>query len=188
MADPLSVAGLALAVVSLGLQVTGGIAEYFDSLKSRGQDIDSITRQNDTLRKTLRIIELSISQFQNDHKTATEALRQFLDSSNGELKVLESMIATFIIDDEGTAGRRNKARNQGSEKLATLQATSQIISRDLLVVQSEVSSIRTPIRGIETTLSQFETRFSGLENLLGQLFVQGSAINETLQECAEVIV
>ncbi|KAF5254430.1 hypothetical protein FANTH_688 [Fusarium anthophilum] len=223
MADPLSIAGLALAVVSLGLQVTGGITEYFDSLKSRDQDIASIIQQNNTLRKTLRIIDSSISRFQNDHRTATEPLRQFLDSCNEELKVLESLVAALITDDQGTTGRRTKARNKGkkllypfhrpkleqmatklhhinatlqlglqslglsvshlgSEKLATIQATSQTISSDLLVVRSEVSAISTPIQGIQSTVSQFETRFDGLENLLRQLLVRGSTINGTLQE------
>ncbi|KAI7767024.1 hypothetical protein LZL87_013490 [Fusarium oxysporum] len=159
MADPLSVTWLALAVVSLGLQVTGGITDYFDSLKSRDQDIASVVQRNDTLRKTLRLIESSISRFQNDHRTATETLRQFLHSSSEELKVLES-----------------------SEKLATLQATSQTISSDILVVQSEVSAVRSPIRGIQSTVSQFETHFNSVENLLQQLLVQGSTINGTLQE------
>ncbi|KAI1031717.1 hypothetical protein LB504_000060 [Fusarium proliferatum] len=229
MADPLSVAGLALAMVSLGLQVTGGITDYFDSLRSRDQDIASIIQQNNTLKKTLEVIESSISRFQNDHRTATEALRQFLDSSNEELKALESMVAALITDDQATTGRRTKARNKGkkllypfhrpkleqmstklhhinatlqlglqslglsvshlgSEKLATLQTTSQTIYSDLLVVQSEVSSISTPIRGIQSTVSQLESRFDGLENLLGQLLIQGSTINGTLQEITPALV
>ncbi|CZR32043.1 uncharacterized protein FPRO_02076 [Fusarium proliferatum ET1] len=229
MADPLSVAGLALAVVSLGLQVTGGITDYFDSLKSRDQDIASIIQQNDTLKKTLQVIESSISRFQNDHRTATEALRQFLDSSNDELKVLEGMVATLTTNDQGATDRRTKARNKGkkllypfhrpkleqmatklhhinatlqlglqslglsvshlgSEKLATLQVTSQTISSDLLVVQSEVSSISSPIRGMQSTLSQFETRFDGLEHLLEQLLVQGSNTNEKLQDITPALV
>ncbi|KAF5546122.1 ankyrin repeat-containing protein [Fusarium phyllophilum] len=222
MADPLSVAGLALAVVSLGLQVTGGITDYFDSLKSRDQDIASIIQQNDTLKKTLQIIESSISRFQNDHKTTTETLRQFLDSSNEELRALESMVATLITDDPGTTGRRNKARNKGkkllypfhrpkleqmatklhhinatlqlglqrlglsvshlgSEKLTALHATSQTISGDLLVVQSEVSAMSTPIQGIRSAICQFGTRFDDLENLLKQVLVQGSTMNGTPQ-------
>ncbi|KAK2684067.1 hypothetical protein RAB80_002013 [Fusarium oxysporum f. sp. vasinfectum] len=229
MADPLSVAGLALAVVSLGLQVTVSITDYFDSLKSYDQDIASIEQQNDTLRKTLQVIESSISRFQNDHRTATEALRQCLDSCKEELKALESMVATLITDNQGTAGRKNKARNKGkkllypfhrpkleqiatklhhinanlqlglqslglsvshlgSEKLATLQAASQTIFSDLLVVQSEVSAISTPIQGIQNTISQFETRFDGLENLLEQLLAQGSTINGTLKEITPALV
>ncbi|KAF5606219.1 ankyrin repeats (3 copies) domain protein [Fusarium subglutinans] len=207
MTDPLSVTGLALAVVSLGLQVTGGITDYLDSLKSRDQDISSIIQQNDALRKTLRIIESSISRFQSDHRTATEALRQFLDSCNEELKALESMNAALITDDQGTTGRRTKARNKGKKLLypfhrpkleqmatklhhinATLQLGLQSLGLDLLVVRSEVSAISTPIQGIQSTVSQFETRFDGLENLLQQLLVQGSTINGTLQEITPVMV
>lgn len=70
----------------------------------------------------------------------------------------------------------------GSEKLATLQVTSQTISSDLLVVQSEVSSISSPIRGMQRSLSHFETRFDDLEHLLEQLLVQGSNTNEKLQD------
>ncbi|KAF5713071.1 ankyrin repeat-containing protein [Fusarium mundagurra] len=229
MADPLSVAGLALAVVSLGLQVTGGITDYFDSLKSRDQDIASVMQQNDTLRKTLQIIESSISRFQNDHRTETEALRQFLDSSNEELRALESMVATLITNDQGTTGRRNTARNKGkkllypfhrpkleqmatklhhinatlqlglqslgfsvsylgSEKLTALHATSQTISSDLLVVQSEVSAMSTPIQGMQSAISQFGTRFDDLENLLKQVLVQGSTMNGTPQDITPALV
>ncbi|KAG4264788.1 hypothetical protein FPRO03_00072 [Fusarium proliferatum] len=207
MADPLSVAGLALAVVSLGLQVTGGITDYFDSLKSRDQDIASIIQQNDTLKKTLQVIESSISRFQNDHRTATEALRQFLDSSNDELKVLEGMVAMLTTDDQGSTNRRTKARNKGKKLLypfhrpkleqmatklhhinATLQLGLQSLGLDLLVVQSEVSSISSPIRGMQNTLSHFETRFDGLEHLLEQLLVQGSNTNEKLQDITPALV
>ncbi|KAF4946472.1 hypothetical protein FGADI_11110 [Fusarium gaditjirri] len=229
MADPLSVAGLALAVVSLGLQVTVSITDYFGSLNNRDQDLASIIQQNDTLRKTLQVIESSISRFQNDHRTATEALRECLDTCNEQLKALESLVAELITDDRGTTGRKNNARNKGkkllypfhrpkleqiaaklhhinetlllglqslglsvshlgSEKLAALQATSQTISSDLLVVRSEVSAIRTPIQGIQSTMSQYETRFDGIENLLEQLLVQGSTINGALQEITPALV
>jgi prophage DNA circulation protein len=115
MADPLSVAGLALAVVSLGLQVTVSITDYFDSLNSRDHDIASIRQQNETLRKTLQVIEISISRFQNDHRTATEALRECLNSCKEQLKALENIVAELITCDQSTTGRKNKARNQGKK-------------------------------------------------------------------------
>lgn len=39
MADPLSVAGLATGVVSLGLQVTGGLLSYLVAIRSREDDL-----------------------------------------------------------------------------------------------------------------------------------------------------
>ena len=117
MADPLSVAGLAFAVVSLGLQVTGGITDYFDALNSRDQDIASVRQQSDTLRKTLQVVETSISRLQRDHRAATAALRECLDSCKKELQVLESIVAKLVSCDQATTCRKNKIRNQGKKLL-----------------------------------------------------------------------
>lgn len=48
-----SVAGL----VSLGLQVTGGILKYVDAFESREQDLALVRQQNEALRTTLQVIE-----------------------------------------------------------------------------------------------------------------------------------
>ncbi|OAA44723.1 Ankyrin repeat-containing domain protein [Beauveria brongniartii RCEF 3172] len=117
MADPLSVAGLAFAVVSLGLQVTAGITDYFDALTSRDQDIAFARQQNDTLRKTLRVIESSSSRLQNDHRAATAALRECLDSCKNELQALEITVAELVSCDQATTCRKDKIRNQGKRLL-----------------------------------------------------------------------
>ncbi|KAM3498598.1 hypothetical protein MY10362_008097, partial [Beauveria mimosiformis] len=117
MADPLSVAGLAFAVVSLGLQVTAGITDYFDALSSRDQDIAFARQQNDTLRKTLRVIESSSSRLQNDHRAATAALRECLDSCKKELQALEITVAELVSSDQATTCRKDKIRNQGKRLL-----------------------------------------------------------------------
>ncbi|KAF4449366.1 Ankyrin repeat-containing domain protein [Fusarium austroafricanum] len=224
MADPLSIAGLALAIVSLGGQVTGSITQYFDALDSRDQDIAFAKQQNDTLRNTLQVIETSIARLQRDHTTVTAALHESLDSCTMELQALESIVAKLIACDQPTTSRINKMRNQGkrllypfnrpkleqiatklqatnitlqlalqtlglsvlqfgTEKIATLEANSCTISTGLSNVQSEVSSMRTPLQDMHSTLSQFgthfETRFDNLENLFKQISIQSSVINET---------
>ncbi|RYP45967.1 hypothetical protein DL768_007749 [Monosporascus sp. mg162] len=208
MADPLSVAGLAIGVVSLGLQVTGGITDYIDALNCRDQDI---------------------ALLQRDHQAATAAVRECLDSCKKELQVLESLVAELVACDQSTTGRKNKIKNQGkkllyplnrpkleqlgtrlrnvnatlqlalqtlglsvsqlgTEKLATLEANSHAISTGLLVVQSEVSAMSTPLQGIHSTLSGFETRFDSLENHFKQLLVQMLAINGTPQDITPAVV
>lgn len=117
MADPLSVAGLAFAVVSLGLQVTGGITHYFDALNSRDQDIASARQQNDTLQKTLQVVETSISRLQHDHNAATAALHECLDSCKKELQALEHIVAELVDCDQATSSRRNNIRNRGKRLL-----------------------------------------------------------------------
>ncbi|EJP69640.1 uncharacterized protein BBA_01605 [Beauveria bassiana ARSEF 2860] len=229
MADPLSVAGLAFAVVSLGLQVTAGITDYFDALNSRDQDIASARQQNDTLRKTLRVIESSSSRLQNDHRAETAALRECLDSCKQELQALESTVTELISCDQATTCRKDKIRNQGkrllypfnrpkleqittrlhninsnlqlalqnlglavsqlgTERLATLEATSHTISTDLLNVQSEILAMTTPLQSMHSNLSRFETRFDGLENLVQQLLIGNSTTNGTQSEATPLMV
>ncbi|RYP06294.1 hypothetical protein DL765_009565 [Monosporascus sp. GIB2] len=220
MADPLSVDGLAISVVSLGLQVTRGIADYIDALNSHDENIASVRQQNDSLRKTFQVVETSLSQLQRDHQAATATVRECLDSCKKELQVLESLVAELVVDDQSTTCRKNKIKIQGkrllypfsrpkleqlgtrlryinatlqltlqtlglsvsqlgTEKLATLEATSYTISTGLLSVRSEVSAMNTPLQGIHSTLSGFETRFDSLESLLKQLLVQSPVINGT---------
>lgn len=69
----------------------------------------------------------------------------------------------------------------GTEKLATLEATSYNISTSVLAVQSEISAMSIPLQGIHSTLSGVETRFDSFENLLKQLLVQQPASNGSPQ-------
>ncbi|RYP92826.1 hypothetical protein DL770_000997 [Monosporascus sp. CRB-9-2] len=228
MADPLSVAGLGIGVVSLGLQVSRGITTYMDALNCRDKDIASLRQQNDSLRKTLQVVETSLSQFQRDHRFATTVVHECLDSCKKELNALESLVADLTACDQSTTSRKNKFKNQGkkllypfsrpkvehleiriynanaslqlvlqtlglsvsqsgTEKLATLEATSHNISASLLVVQSKVSAMNSPVQGIHSTLSEFKTRFDTLETLVTQLLVPQPAKNGSPQGIAPAV-
>jgi hypothetical protein len=45
MADPLSIAGTVAGLVSLGLQVCGGITQYLDAIKCLAEELSSARRQ-----------------------------------------------------------------------------------------------------------------------------------------------
>jgi hypothetical protein len=117
MADPLSVAGLAVGVVSLGLQVAGGITDYVDALNCRDQDIVSVRQQNDSFRKTLQAVKTSLSQFKSDHQDATVTVHECLDLFKRELQALEGLVVNLTSCDQSTNGRRNKIRNKGKKLL-----------------------------------------------------------------------
>ncbi|KAM0670068.1 hypothetical protein ACQRIU_000463 [Beauveria bassiana] len=76
----------------------------------------------------------------------------------------------------------------GTDKLATLEATSHTISTDVLSVQSEVLAFSTPLQGMHSTLSRVETRFDDLENLFKQLLVHNSAVNGPQPETTPLMV
>ncbi|KAH6641013.1 hypothetical protein F5144DRAFT_562295 [Chaetomium tenue] len=117
MADPLSVAGLAAGVVSLGIQVSQGITTYIDALNCRDQDIISVRQRNDSLRKTLRVVETSRSQLEGDHQVATAAIRECLASCNTELNLLENLVVDLTTCDRFTAGFIENAKNKGKRLL-----------------------------------------------------------------------
>lgn len=115
MADPLSVAGLAAGVVSLGLQVCGGITSYIDALNCREQDIASARQQTECLEKTLQVVETSLAQLQHEHQTPTAAVRGCMDSCNQELEALRSLVVELAGPDQSAAGRRERIKAFGKK-------------------------------------------------------------------------
>ncbi|KAK8137066.1 hypothetical protein PG984_005006 [Apiospora sp. TS-2023a] len=70
MADTvICVAGLAAGVVSLGLQVTGGITSYLDAIKGRQEEITSVKRDLDRIVSTLHRLRDIFSQPRAKHLT-----------------------------------------------------------------------------------------------------------------------
>lgn len=117
MADPLSVAGLAAGVVSLGLQVSGGITTYIDALNCRDQDIASVRQQNECLQKILGICKTSRSQFERSHQDAAKAVGDHLDLCEKDLQALESLVTELTAGDQPTVRRRDRLRNTGKKLL-----------------------------------------------------------------------
>ncbi len=120
MADPLSIVGLAAGLVSLGLQVGGGIKTYLDALDCREQDMASVRQQNDTLAATLRTIETLLipSQLEPAHQKATEAVRDCLDSCRKELNSLSHLVTDLTGCSASTAvGRRDRIKAEGKRVL-----------------------------------------------------------------------
>ncbi|KAK6836182.1 hypothetical protein PG987_006677 [Apiospora arundinis] len=84
MADPLSVAGLAAGVVSLGLQVASGITSYLDAIKGRQEEVASVKRELDSITSTLQRLDSICSQPQAQHPASTR-LRQSIEACRIEL-------------------------------------------------------------------------------------------------------
>ncbi|KAK0615114.1 hypothetical protein B0T17DRAFT_657363 [Bombardia bombarda] len=105
MADPLSVAGLAAGLVSLGLQVYEGLTNYLDAIKGREEEVASISRQANALKASLEMVDRSIqsagpirSQVDND------TVAQCLEACRRDLKLLEDEVATVKLPPAPQAG------------------------------------------------------------------------------------
>lgn len=57
MADPLSLTGTVVGIVSLGIQVSNGIIQYYNQWKNYDSDINSTDQMVDQLRTTFSLLE-----------------------------------------------------------------------------------------------------------------------------------
>jgi hypothetical protein len=92
MADPIGVAGTALGVVSLGLELCKGLVSYIKDVRDRDEDISSALRQVDNLRTSLEVIEASMDDLDDDHLKASAAAEKTLQACALELQTLEDYV------------------------------------------------------------------------------------------------
>ncbi|KAK8001061.1 hypothetical protein PG991_013283 [Apiospora marii] len=90
MADPLSVAGLAAGLVSLGLQVAGGISSYLDAIKSRSDELASVERGLNGIRIILTELESACSQSQAQ-QPASGKLNRCIEACTAELNSFDDL-------------------------------------------------------------------------------------------------
>lgn len=92
MSDPLSVAASAAGLVSLGLTVVGGIAQYADALKGRTEELRSVNRRNEMLQRTIILIDGIKSRFQ---QLPQQPQQSSLDNVNKSIKACKAELLTL---------------------------------------------------------------------------------------------
>lgn len=118
MADPLSLPGLAIGLVSLGVQVSGGISKYIDALDCREQDIASVREQNDALEKSLNVVNQLLSRVHPEYQESTALVRQCLEPCRNELKALDALVADLTGGgQQSSAGWKDRLKSQGKKLL-----------------------------------------------------------------------
>lgn len=86
-----SIAGL----VSLGLQITGGIASYLDALESRRDELASLTRQNVALAAALNIIKAATSRNSFQGHQHDSAIEKNIRCCKAELQAVEELMVAL---------------------------------------------------------------------------------------------
>ncbi|KAK8112464.1 hypothetical protein PG984_012990 [Apiospora sp. TS-2023a] len=116
MADPLSVAGLAAGVVSLGIQVTGGLLSYLDAIRSREEDLALAKQYVGSIQAAINHINSSPSRTQAS-QTASASIKASMDACKVQLKALEDLVNRLSSAPGSNATLRSKLRDS-SKKLA----------------------------------------------------------------------
>ncbi|KAK6821799.1 hypothetical protein PG987_014624 [Apiospora arundinis] len=109
MAEAVGLAASVAGLISLGLQVTGGIATYLDAIENRKDDLASIKRQNDALSASLNIIKAATSHTSNNH---SHAITQSIQSCEAELRGFEALLADLANCDTTTWRQRLRSKKK----------------------------------------------------------------------------
>lgn len=94
-AESIGLAASFAGLVSLGLQITGGIVQYIDAFESRQKELDFLRHQNEALYATLRVVNAWLgSHGQSGEVTAAADLSmQLLQEELESVKVLYTELA-----------------------------------------------------------------------------------------------
>ena len=91
MADPLSVAGSVVGIISLGIQVTTSLVSFYNSYKGRESDIIHMTGKLNGLLVTLQSLETTLSDrsFHVDERSLIESIETSVKSCDEMVQELQ---------------------------------------------------------------------------------------------------
>jgi hypothetical protein len=95
MADPLSVAGSAVGVVSLGIQVCQGLVSYLRSVQGRQQDIANCLRDVQSLKTVFSSLNSVLPGLAQQRGSDHSAIQQCLLDCEDELGKLQHLIPSL---------------------------------------------------------------------------------------------
>jgi hypothetical protein len=93
MADPLSIAGLAAGVISLRLQVAGGLSDYLDAVKGRTEELNSAKQQTNNMKNLLLTIQNLLPQVESSWPKSANMIELQVKSCNIELSALHALLS-----------------------------------------------------------------------------------------------
>ncbi|KAK0100391.1 hypothetical protein ONS96_007672 [Cadophora gregata f. sp. sojae] len=88
MADPLSIVGTTAGLLSLGIQVYGGIKEYLGAIQTRDEDLEGVRRHASLLKDSLAAIEKGIQSTAIHEQPSIPSVVFCLQSCKTELNSL----------------------------------------------------------------------------------------------------
>ncbi|KAF2993642.1 hypothetical protein E8E14_000389 [Neopestalotiopsis sp. 37M] len=108
MADPLSITGLAIAVVQGGFQLYAGLSEYLDAVDARSEELDFARRQAMDMRRSLEIIEQLAPKLVSRHAASSSSLESFLRSCEVDIKALNDLLLELTEPGPSGEGLRHR--------------------------------------------------------------------------------
>ncbi|KAF7511002.1 hypothetical protein GJ744_005548 [Endocarpon pusillum] len=156
MSDPVSVAGTAVGIVSLGLVLCHGLTEYLQALKCRKEDIESISRQVDCLQSALNVISFALPKLSSDHQNAGHAVERCLYLCKDEMKQLSDRLSE-LKDQSHSDSFNQKLRLQARKLVYPFKQGSLRRLEDSVMKINQILSTALQAAGLDVSGAQLET-------------------------------
>ncbi|KAI1774782.1 hypothetical protein F4818DRAFT_418914 [Hypoxylon cercidicola] len=95
MAEPVGITGTAVGILSLGLQLYGGLKEYLDNLKDRDEYIGKNLLYLNRLRSLTDAVKSDISASQNNRYALSQEVVQSLGAYEAEINIFDARIREY---------------------------------------------------------------------------------------------
>ncbi|KAI0448414.1 hypothetical protein F5B21DRAFT_497590 [Xylaria acuta] len=200
MADPLSVAGLIVSVISVGIEVTGSLSNYLDAVKAREEELRSAKRQATDMAGLLSTIKDLIPQVESSSPASATTIGHHVKSCDTELRDLRALLSELLQPVPSGSGIRLKvaetkmkltypfnrshvSRLEGrlSKVNSTLQTALGVVQLNFSVTTSnETRSTSNEIRGKVNEIHGKVNEIHGTSNeIRGSVIDMRSTSNET---------
>ncbi|KAF4471107.1 hypothetical protein FALBO_1974 [Fusarium albosuccineum] len=186
MAEPVGITGTAVGIVSLGLQLYGGISDYLDAVKGRDEDLRHAKKHAKTLQASLRAIDDTIKNVKCDSTVAKDAAEECKSSCETELKALD----TLLKDLQGPAIAPVDRIDQAKSSLR--KWTYPFNKRDIAKLENRLSStngvLQTALMTLQMSISNITTdAMSGLQRAVETIQATAVDNNRTAMAQFEVL-
>ena len=149
MADPLSIAASVVSLISLGIQATQSLVDFYTSYRNRDPELTGITERLEDLREIFRSLEKTLSdrKFQTGERGLVERIEASINNCNELIQELEDEYQKF--GSTSSTGIKNVVKVAGRRAIypfrrSTLQKLDEDISdiRDNLAVALQTLNLQ----------------------------------------------
>ncbi|KAM0343483.1 hypothetical protein ACHAPU_008514 [Fusarium lateritium] len=110
MADPLSLAGSAVGIISLSIQVCNGLIVYADAIRGRSQDLSDHLDQVQPLLALFKSLELTTTRLETLNPEHAKILHDNMSQTERKLKSLRELLNDVGISPSATTDIKGKMK------------------------------------------------------------------------------
>ncbi|KXH50241.1 hypothetical protein CNYM01_08922 [Colletotrichum nymphaeae SA-01] len=108
--ESVSLAASVAGLLSLGLQITGGIVKYMDAFEGRDEELRNVKKQNANLGSTLHAIKTVLAGLQGQSPAVAAAVDQNIRSCEEDLRAVEALC--IELSDRAGSSWTNRLENK----------------------------------------------------------------------------